>query len=171
MLRHWSEIEPGDVVQTTSSSWTRVDRLDLSIGGLVAVVGRDVGGPRRDEQVTRWLSKGRPLAVRTKVSLLGSLPDRALAWTRRSIGSWVSGPYEVRRERAGGLWSMERDGVVLGTDRSLSQAKITCAADRSTASERFLRGEAVPLVDFLRPASSSTGLASADRASHQKRRS
>lgn len=126
-----------------------MDQLDLSIAGLVAVVGRDVGGRRRDEQVTRWLSRGRPIEVRERVSLIGSAAARALSWTRRSVGSWISGSYEVRRDRAGGLWSALRGEVGIVVDRSLSRAKIACEADHATASTRFLRGEVVPIIDFL----------------------
>jgi len=169
--RHWSKISPGDVVQTAASSWTRVDRLDLSIAGLVAVVGRDVGGPGRDVQVTRWLNKGHLVSVRERVSLIGSGPDHVLSWTRRSVGLWVSGSYEVRRDRAGAPWEALRDGESMGSIRSLVRAKRACEVDHESAAARFLRGEVVRLVDFLPARSSSADRSSASQPIGSRRRS
>lgn len=54
---HWSQPQPGDVVQVTRTIWTKVERVEPHDGVTLMVWGEDTTGSRKGQTVTRTLSR------------------------------------------------------------------------------------------------------------------
>ena len=54
---HWSQLQPGDVVQMTRTIWTKVERVEHHDSVTLMVWGEDATGSRKGQAVTRTLSR------------------------------------------------------------------------------------------------------------------
>lgn len=127
---HWSELETGDVVRTADTVWTRVDRVDHHIYGLITVSGEDATGSKRDQAVTRWLRKSRLCLVRRPTpDPPGEAREGRIPWTRIDPLSWSAPGYAIRRSSPQAMWEVLRAGEPWDRIESLRLAKDLCEVD------------------------------------------
>jgi hypothetical protein len=54
---HWSQLQPGDVVQMTRTIWTKVERVEHHDDFTLMVWGEDTTGSRKGAATSRTLSR------------------------------------------------------------------------------------------------------------------
>lgn len=54
---HWSQLQPGHVVQMTRTIWTKVERVEHHDDSTLMVWGEDTTGARKGDATSRTLSR------------------------------------------------------------------------------------------------------------------
>lgn len=139
-MRHWSQIAVGDVVLVTRSIWMQVSGIEHRRQGRLTLLGRDLRGDRRGQEITRSIPMDR-------LYLVEQSGAPRLVWVRSSSGVWsalhhelnprepvagktIKGRYELQREGPGrSKWRMIRNGETWDAVHSLRWAKQLCERD------------------------------------------